>query len=118
MGVNKFQKLYVIKNIHPCSDAEARKKVYLQLLQDSLVAFLTQRAFEYNADDTDHCSDSDDNHDEDEYEDTDDDQDQVDNQVQATGQDPRPGPPQQDPGPEAPPQPSRKRTSRSPTDAN
>ena len=100
------------------SDAEARKKVYLLLLQDSLVAFLTQRASEHNADDTDSCSDSDDNHDEDEYEDTDDDQDQVDNQAQATGQDPRPGPPQQDPGPEAPPQPSRKRTSRSPTDAN
>jgi len=34
------------------------------------------------------------------------------------GQDPRPGQPPQDPGPEAPPRPSRKRTSRLPTDAN
>jgi len=100
------------------SDAEARKKSYLQLLQDSLVAFLTQRASEHNADDSDSCSDPDDSYAEDEHEDTDDDQDQVDNQVQDTGQDPWPGQPPQDPGPEAPPRPSRKRTSRLPTDAN
>jgi hypothetical protein len=100
------------------SDAEARKKAYLQLLQDSLVAFLTQRASEHNADDSDACSDSDDISTEDEYGDTDEDQDQVDNQAQASGQDPRPGQPPQDPGPEAPPRPSRKRTSRLPADAN
>jgi len=100
------------------SDAEARKKAYLQLLQDSLVAFLTQRASEHNADDSDACSDSDDISTEDEHGDTDEDQDQVDNQAQASGQDPRPGQPPQDPGPEAPPRSSRKRTSRLPTDAN
>jgi hypothetical protein len=100
------------------SDAEARRKAYRQLLQDSLVAFLTQRASEHNADDPDSCSDPDDISTEDEDEDTDEDQDQDDNHAQDTGRDPRPGQPPQDPGPLAPPRPSRKRTSRSPIDAN
>jgi hypothetical protein len=98
------------------ADVEARKKAYLQLLQDSIIAFLTQRDSERPAPALDD-SDSDDEEDLDEFdEDFDDDATHAE-QAQDPGQDPQPRPPPHDPGP-APPPSTRKRTSRPSTAAN
>ena len=96
------------------ADVEARKKAYLQLLQDSISAFLTQRASERPAPASD---DSDDEDDDEEDLDEDDDATLVIEQAQDPGQEPQPRPPPHDPGP-APPPSTRKRTSRPSTDAN
>ena len=100
-------------------DVEARKKAYLQLLQDSIIAFLTQRASERPApasDDSD--DDSEDEEDLDDFdEDVDDDDAAHFEQDQDSGQVPQPRPPPHDPGP-APPLSTRKRTSRPSEAAN
>ena len=87
------------------ADVEARKKAYLQLLQDSITA-------------SDASDDEDDDEEDlDDLDEEDDDATLVIEQAQDPGQEPQPRPPPHDPGP-APPPSTRKRTSRPSTDAN